>query len=118
MKFATFALALAMACAPHDPAAEVVWRFYNAPGDPPPIIWYAERCLPESPTPACWAGRYEPFGAAEVAGSDSPPSATALAHELMHARQWLRDRVQDPEHLRPEWTEVMKANDALRANNQ
>lgn len=111
------ALSLLAACGAADPAADAVWALYGAPGEPPAIVWHAGRCLPESPpTPSgtCWAGRYELYGAARVATEGQPPSETALAHELMHARQWLAERAEDPRHERPDWAEVERANIELR----
>jgi hypothetical protein len=43
-----------------------------------------------------------------------PPRAVerTVAREMMHAFQWQRG-VEDPDHLRPEWSLVAAANDAL-----
>jgi len=122
MRLASLAPLLALAgCGfPTQPeqsrAEEVVWRgTFAAPDAPPPIEWRQDEC--GGPLAGaryegqCYAGLYLRGDRALVAWRGSFHQS-AYAHELMHALQWSRG-IEDPQHLRPEWTLVDAANRAL-----
>jgi hypothetical protein len=118
-------LVLLAGCGPSYPeqagqerALPIVWTAaFQADAQPPAIEWREDDC--GGPLPgvredgACYAGLYLRGDHALVAWRGSF-HASAYAHEMMHALQWGHG-VEDPQHTRPEWSLVDRANAALRA---
>ena len=101
-------------------AHRLVWsEVYAADpmGSAPPIEWREDECggalAGVRYDGQCYAGLYLPNDRALVAWRGTFHES-AFAHELMHALQYLHG-VEDPAHLRPEWSAVAKANEKLLA---
>lgn len=100
-------------------ARGIVWdAVYAAPEAPPTVEWREDDCGGADPGvrygARCYAGLYLRDDRALVAFR-GPIHRSAYAHELMHALQWFRG-IEDPDHLRPEWTLVDRANVALASD--
>lgn len=115
-------------------AVALVWNFYGRT-DPPPKVRVLEGAALSCTDPNSGAEGFPVILGAEdgaprvdcregytvlptevmVAWTGKKPwSQTAMAHELMHARQF-REGIIDPKHERPEWQEVARANAKLEA---
>lgn len=97
----------------------MVWSaLYAANGSPPPVEWREDDCGEPRKgaryAGVCYAGLYLRDDHALVAWRGSIHESS-YAHELMHAFQWQRG-IEDPDHLRPEWTLVNTANEQLAAS--
>lgn len=100
-------------------ATALVWQqVFGATLAPPPVEWREDTCPGREQGPAavvyggaCYAGLYLPDGTALVAWRGTF-SASAFAHELMHAWQYVRG-IEDADHDREEWELVKEANGLL-----
>lgn len=122
-------------------ATAIAWhQVYQQDDAPPPIAWYRDDCPLKTldgmwhhfgiRSECCDRGTYDDasgvisLGAPGEAETTDPAavhfefsrfiSASAFAHELMHARQ-ARHGISDGDHLRREWFDIVPAaNAALR----
>ena len=100
-------------------ALAIVWdTVYAAPESPPIVEWREDDCGGVDPGvrygSRCYAGLYLRNDRALVAFR-GPIHQSAYAHELMHALQWYRG-IEDPDHVRAEWSLVARANEALASD--
>lgn len=98
-------------------AARVVWNTYpGVPFDPPEIEWREDKCGDGTRAgvqldDGCYAG-YTMSGYYVIIAWRGGYTASAFAHELLHANQFFRG-LYDPNHFGREWSLVETANENL-----
>jgi hypothetical protein len=107
-------------------AVDLVWRqYYGEKGSPPEVEWVNEKSLWGDIVGFTYAGWKVVVAAddAEICGADGCGdayrfSSTAMAHEFMHYRTWLRTGDVDPLHYRGDWGLALDTNQALFENEE